>query len=169
MSPKIPPGYGGFLSFFVKVSLTVGCSSFISDHSAVRCRSSYKKEDAQQQSSSTRRRVASPPRGNGRRRSWRPTVRSGDPVSGCSGTYEEGGEWGPLSVDVPGRGRALAVFSFTEEAQLHLRLGTLKGHWAIEEAAPEELVRMLLGSPCGIRWVALDPIAEVADARLAAL
>ncbi len=83
------------------------------------------------------------------------------------GTGEEGGEPGPLSVDLPSRGKALAVFSFREEAQMHLRLEVPGGRWHVEEAAPEELVRMLSGPLCGIGWVALDPIAEGADARLA--
>ncbi len=83
------------------------------------------------------------------------------------GRDEAGGQPKPLTVDVPRKGRALAAFSFEEEARLHLWLGAPTGRWAVEEAAPEELVRMLSGPLCSVGWVALDPMAEAADSRVA--
>jgi len=79
------------------------------------------------------------------------------------GREEEGGEPRPLAVDVPGGvGRALAVFSFEEEARMYLRLGAPKGRWRVQETRPEELASLLLSETRpGVRRVALDPMGEI--------
>ncbi len=76
-------------------------------------------------------------------------------------TDVEGGEPEPLNADVPGRGRALAVFSFEEEARMYLWLRAPRGRWRVEEVAVEKLASMLLsGARSRVGWIALDPIPE---------
>ncbi len=49
------------------------------------------------------------------------------------GGEREGSGERPLTVDLPGRGRALAVFSFEEEAQMHLQVAAPEGSCRVEE------------------------------------
>lgn len=78
------------------------------------------------------------------------------------GGESEGGGAGLLAVDIPCRGRALAVFSFEEEAQAYLRLAAPRGHWRVEELEAEELASMLLSGACsGFCLVGLDPLPEI--------
>lgn len=78
------------------------------------------------------------------------------------GREEEGSEPRPLAVDVPGGGRAFAVFSFEEEARMYLQLGAPKGRWRVQETRPEELASLLLSETRpGVRRVALDPMGEI--------
>jgi len=78
------------------------------------------------------------------------------------GAEKEGGEPGPLSVDVPGRGKALAVFSSEEEALLFLRSAALGECWRIGRVGAGELASMLLSDTVGgASHVLLDPMSEV--------
>ncbi len=77
------------------------------------------------------------------------------------GGEKEGRGARPLTVDIIGRGRALAVFSFEEEAQLHLFLSAPKGRWRLKETYLEELTSLLSGACCGAGRVALDPVGEI--------
>ena len=54
--------------------------------------------------------------------------------------------------------RALAVFSFEEEARLFLRLGG-RG-WRVRAAGGGQLVSMLSGPGVGVELVALDPLPQ---------
>lgn len=57
-------------------------------------------------------------------------------------------------------GEALPVFSFEEEAEMFLRLGTFGAGWEVRRATPGELVSALRGQYAGVREVALDPPPE---------
>ena len=83
---------------------------------------------------------------------WRLISRSGDLTDVL--TVDSGGE------------EALAVFSFDEEAELFLRLGSLGDGWRIEPVAAGELFSQLLGPRAPFRRVALDPFPEVAARRM---
>jgi hypothetical protein len=52
----------------------------------------------------------------------------------------------------------LPVFSFEEEAELFLRLGTPGGGWLARETGAAEFVSLLLGPLSGVERVALDPL-----------
>lgn len=69
---------------------------------------------------------------------------------------------GPLTLELSGgTGRALAVFSFEEEARMHLLLVAPIGRWHVEETRPEELASLLLSGPCsGAERVVLDLLGE---------
>lgn len=79
------------------------------------------------------------------------------------GGERKGGGARPLTVDMPGgMGRALAVFSFEEEARIYLQLGAPKGRWRVQETRPEELASLLLSETCpGARRVVLDPMGDI--------
>ncbi len=64
----------------------------------------------------------------------------------------------PLTVGFKDGSRALAVFSFEEEARLFLRLGS-RG-WRVRVAGIGELVSMLSGPGVGAELVALDPLPQ---------
>ena len=70
---------------------------------------------------------------------------------------------GPLAVDLPGLGRAVALFSFEDEALLYLglrgRAGT-DGRLA-RRVSRAGLLTLLSGRWAGYRSVALDPIPEL--------
>ena len=75
------------------------------------------------------------------------------------GGVREGNEARPLTVELPGRGRALAVFSFEEETQMYLQAEAPEGVWRVEEVGVEELTSMLLWGGCSwVKRLALDPI-----------
>lgn len=71
-----------------------------------------------------------------------------------------------LTLGSDGEEEALAVFSFDEEAELFLRLGTSGADWRIEAVAAGDLFSRLLGPRARIRRVALDPFPEVAGRRM---
>lgn len=78
------------------------------------------------------------------------------------GEDREGSGARPLTVEIPGAGgRALAVFSFEEEAQMHLLLSAPKGFWRVEETRPEELTSLFSGASSGAKRVVLDPVGEI--------
>lgn len=54
----------------------------------------------------------------------------------------------------------LPVFSFEQEAELFLRLGTTfaRGGWQVRETGAGELASLLLGPLSGVERVALDPL-----------
>ena len=76
-----------------------------------------------------------------------------------------GGLTDVLTLDSDGE-KALAGFSFDEEAELFLQLGALEDDWRIEPVAADELFSQLLGSQASFRRVALDPFPEVAGRRM---
>jgi hypothetical protein len=65
----------------------------------------------------------------------------------------------PLTVGFKDGSRALAVFSFEEEARLFLRLGGRRG-WRVRAAGVGELVSILSGPGVGVELVALDPLSQ---------
>jgi hypothetical protein len=65
----------------------------------------------------------------------------------------------PLTVGFGDGSRALAVFSFEEEARLFLRLGGRRG-WRVRAGGVGELVSMLSGPGVGVELVALDPLPQ---------
>ena len=70
---------------------------------------------------------------------------------------------GPLVVDLPGLGRAVALFSFEEEVQLYRGLGgwdDADGRRARRVSGPRRLT-LLSGRWAGYRSIALDPIPEL--------
>lgn len=73
------------------------------------------------------------------------------------------GFWGPLAVDLPGLGRAVALFSFEDEALLYLGLGgwSEAGGLRARRVSGAGLLKLLSGRWAGYRSVALDPIPEL--------
>jgi hypothetical protein len=67
-----------------------------------------------------------------------------------------------ITIDAGGE-KALPVFSFEEEAEAFLSLGTPGTYWGIRETTPGELVSMLYGPCAGVGRVALDPLPELGD------
>ncbi len=67
---------------------------------------------------------------------------------------------GPLAVGLPGLGKAVAVFSFEEEALLYLRLRD-GGGLRVRRVAGGLLLALLSGRWSGFRSVALDPVPEL--------
>ncbi|CAA9440582.1 MAG: hypothetical protein AVDCRST_MAG01-01-3605 [uncultured Rubrobacteraceae bacterium] len=69
---------------------------------------------------------------------------------------------GPLVVDLPGLGRAVALFSFEEEVQLYrgLRGWDDAGGRRARRVSGDGLLTLLSGRWAGYRSVALDPIPE---------
>ncbi len=70
---------------------------------------------------------------------------------------------GPLAVDLPGLGRAVALFSSEEEALLNLGLGGWDGSGGLRarRVSGAGLLRLLSGRWAGYRSVALDPIPKL--------
>ena len=62
----------------------------------------------------------------------------------------------PLTVDVPGLGKALAVFCFEEEARLYMGYGY--DHLRPCPVGPDDLVALLLGPWSRFELVTLDPM-----------
>ena len=81
---------------------------------------------------------------------------------------DDGGS-GALTLDLPGRGEALAVFCHPEEAEMFLRLGPSVRGRRPREASAAELVSVLSGPRVGAGWVALDPLPELAACGLVGL
>lgn len=54
----------------------------------------------------------------------------------------------------------LPVFSFLEEAEMFLSLGTLGTGWSLRRTTAGELISTLMGSCASIGFVALDPLPE---------
>ena len=77
----------------------------------------------------------------------------------------EGGRMGILTTDLAGRGPALPVFSFADEAAMYLELGPEQGRWRVRETAIGELVSVLLGPCAGVGRVLLDPVPNL-DGRV---
>lgn len=65
-----------------------------------------------------------------------------------------------LTVRLDGKGEALPVFSFEEEARTFLQSEALGSDWEIRETGAGELVSILLGPCANICKVMLDPTNE---------
>ena len=65
----------------------------------------------------------------------------------------------PLTVGFRDGSRALALFSFEEEARLFFRLSGRRG-WRVRAVGVGELVSMLSDSGVGVEMVALDPLPQ---------
>lgn len=70
----------------------------------------------------------------------------------------EAGGMGVLAIDLSGGEKALAVFSFEEEAELFLHHELSGTGWWVREAMIGELVSVLYGPYASIANVALDPL-----------
>ena len=70
---------------------------------------------------------------------------------------------GPLAVDLPVLGRAVALFSFEEEALLYLSLRgrDAAGGLRARRVSGAGLLALLSGRWAGYRSIALDPIPEL--------
>ncbi len=67
-----------------------------------------------------------------------------------------------LAAELVVGARALAVFSFSEEARLFVGLGPLEGAgWRAAKIGAGELASLLLGPLRGVERVALDPLPGV--------
>ena len=82
---------------------------------------------------------------------------------------DEDGVSGALTLDLPGRGEALAVFCHPEEAEMFLRLGPSGRGRRPRDASAAELVSVLSGPRAGVGWVALDPLPELVACGLVGL
>lgn len=80
----------------------------------------------------------------------------------------EAGRTEALTVDLDGRGEALAVFSFEEEVGL-FSLWASGGEWRPRETPVGELIEMLLGPSAGVEFVALDPLPELVSRGMLSL
>jgi hypothetical protein len=70
-----------------------------------------------------------------------------------------------------GDGKALAVFSFEEEAQMFLdfRLAASKDKWRVRQTSVGELVSVLYGPCSDTKKVVLDPLPEIGKEELTEL
>jgi hypothetical protein len=70
-----------------------------------------------------------------------------------------------------GDGKALAVFSFEEEAQMFLNLcpAASKDGWRVRQTSVGELVSVLYGPCSDTKEVVLDPIPQIGREELAGL
>ena len=66
----------------------------------------------------------------------------------------------PLIFDLASGAEVLPVFSFREEAELFLGLGSWKD-WRIWESGAGEIISLLYGPCAGMGSVALDPLPEM--------
>jgi hypothetical protein len=66
-----------------------------------------------------------------------------------------------LTVDLDGRGQALPVFSFEEEAETFLWLQTTEDGWEVRQTTPGQLVSILYGPCADVGRVMLDPLPEI--------
>ncbi|CAN5601291.1 MAG: hypothetical protein H0U91_02520 [Rubrobacter sp.] len=75
----------------------------------------------------------------------------------------EAGRSEKLTVRIDAEREALPVFSFPEEAEMFLKLGSLEERgWRIAESTAEELLsRLAQYHRAGIELVALDPLPEM--------
>ena len=67
-----------------------------------------------------------------------------------------------LSVGLAER-KCLPVFSFSEEAEMFLKLSGLDEVWEASKIGSGELLSMLFGDLSGVERVALDPLSEFPD------
>ncbi len=63
-----------------------------------------------------------------------------------------------LTVWLTGRGEALPVFSFEEEARIFCEREAVGSGWRVRETSPGELASVLLGLCADVERVALDPL-----------
>jgi hypothetical protein len=68
---------------------------------------------------------------------------------------------GVLTLDTGSDSEALAIFSYEEEAETFLRLGTPGADWRARKTTAGELVSLLDGPCAGVKKVALDPLPVV--------
>lgn len=80
----------------------------------------------------------------------------------------ETGRMEVLTMDLDGRGEALAVFGFEEEAGM-FALWALGEGWRLRETTAGELVEMLSGPCAGVDFVTLDPLPELVSRGMAGL
>jgi hypothetical protein len=66
-----------------------------------------------------------------------------------------------LTINPHSEAEALPVFSFEEEAEMFLRLGTPGPGWRARKTTTEELVSLLYGLYVGVKRVTLDPLPVV--------
>ena len=66
-----------------------------------------------------------------------------------------------MTEDLEGRGEALVVFRFEEEAGMFLWLRRLEDVWEVRETTAGELVSVLYGPCAHVRCVILDPLPEI--------
>ena len=66
-----------------------------------------------------------------------------------------------LTVDLDGKGEALPVFSFEEEAEMFLWLQRTEEGQKIRETTPGQLVSILYGPCADVGRVILDPLPEI--------
>lgn len=81
---------------------------------------------------------------------------------------DENGRAEMLTIDFGGE-EMLPVFSFREEAEMFLSLGTMGGGWSLRRATAGELASTLMGPCTYINFVALDPMPEIARRGTAGL
>ena len=67
----------------------------------------------------------------------------------------------PLTVNLPGGGEALAIFSSEGEAEMFLWLGMAGDGWRIRALSSGEVISLLYGPCSEARSVALDPFPEM--------
>jgi hypothetical protein len=67
----------------------------------------------------------------------------------------------PATVDLPGGGEALAVFSSEEEAEMFLWLGMEGDGWRTRKTSAGEVISLLYGPCSETGSVALDPFPEM--------
>jgi hypothetical protein len=97
-----------------------------------------------------RERTTRPPRIGAGRTRWLIVRDGGGPVE-------------PICV-YSGEERVLPIFSFEEEAQLFLRLGSYDdGHCRVWESCAGELISVLYGPCAEVKSVALDPLPEMLE------
>ncbi len=73
----------------------------------------------------------------------------------------------PLTVELPGGVRALAVFGSPEEARAFLEREP--GTWRLRETTSAEIVSFLFDPRAGVRRVVLDPLPDAAAGCLNSL
>ena len=83
----------------------------------------------------------------------------------------ESGRQEVLTIDLGDGKEALPVFSWADEAELFLGLGSLEGGgWRIAESTAVDMVSMLAEDPyAGIEFVVLDPFPEMLNVALGAM
>jgi hypothetical protein len=76
-----------------------------------------------------------------------------------------------FTTRLSGDGKALAVFSFEEEAQmfLDLRLAGSKDEWKVRQTSVGELVSVLYGPCSDTKKVVLDPVPKVGKEEITEL
>ena len=74
-----------------------------------------------------------------------------------------------LVITLPSGKEVLPVFSFGEEAEMFIRLGTWETCWQGRETTARELVSALLGPCAGVEGVVLDPMPEIEAEVMVAL